>query len=130
LKFVYGISDELSKDYELMLDFDYQYRLEKHTDIVSMYIHSVMPVFNEHKIDGWVVPEYTTRAALKRDYNLTDALIDNWMQSEEIFIKNAGGEYVRKVVFFVDSVQRTINDDNFKVELEKSLKRRNICQAV
>ena len=51
------------------------------------------------------------------------------MQSEEVFIKNAGGEYVRKVVFFVNSVQRTINDDNFKVELEKSLKRRKLCLA-
>ena len=129
LKFVYGISDELAKDYELMLDFDYQYRLEKHSDIVSMYIHSVMPVFNKHKIEGWSVPEYTTRAALKRDYNLTDSLIDNWMQSEEVFIKNADGEYVRKVVFFVDSVQKTINDNDFKEELNKSLKRRKICLA-
>ena len=110
-----------------MLDFDYQYRLEKHTDIVSMYIHSVMPVFNEYKIEGWSVPEYTTRAALKRDYNLTDTLIDNWIQSEELFIKNNDGQYVRKVVFFVNSVQRTINDDNFKVELNKSLKRRKLC---
>ena len=86
-----------------------------------------MPVFNEHKIDGWSVPEYTTRAALKRDYNLTDSLIDNWMQSEEVFIKNAGGEYVRKVVFFVDGVQKTINDNDFKEELNKSLKRRKLC---